>query len=276
MSLSCLSATNSLTPTRDHSQVGNIPVSRPHAGESEPVAVYSSIAFAPIRHRGHSHCVRCVRIVRDATCCVACLIAIVGCDSAMVGTSQPRPTASTTVSSTDATAVSVPESSETTVAATLLPPFPDLPLGRVGCTPASPVDAGGGLPEIRGTIVSGSPFGLVFADSAVFRVGEDVKIVWRMTGVGDLQTTLESPTGALTPLLEGPTPHGGSSYHPPGDEWGTFLRFPESGCWHMTFHRSTLTGDVWVQVAPAGTVSSSPSNSEAKAGTLTGSFTSSH
>ena len=76
-----------------------------------------------------------------------------------------------------------------------------------------------------------------------------MKIVWRMTGEGDLSVTYESPEGVPAELTFGPEPHGGSSYHRPGDEWGTGFLFDEPGCWHIHFERTVGSGDVWIDVA---------------------------
>jgi hypothetical protein len=83
------------------------------------------------------------------------------------------------------------------------------------------------------------------------RVGDEVKIVWRMTGKGELSVTSESPTGRPGVLTFGPEPHGGSSYSRPGDEWGTGFVFDEPGCWHIRLQRTSGSGDVWFDVADA-------------------------
>lgn len=49
------------------------------------------------------------------------------------------------------------------------------------------------------------------------RVGEEVKIVWCITGKGSLTVTYESPTARPGMLTFGPTPHAGSTYTRPGD-----------------------------------------------------------
>ena len=93
-------------------------------------------------------------------------------------------------------------------------------------------------------------YGLVFfAPPLPIRTGDEVKIVWRMTGRGDLSVTYESPDGDPATLTFGPEPHSGSTYDRPGDEWGTGFRFDEPGCWHIHLQRTEGSGDVWITVA---------------------------
>ncbi len=80
------------------------------------------------------------------------------------------------------------------------------------------------------------------------RAGDEVKIVWRMTGSGDLTATATDPSGHPAKLTFGPEPHGGSTYTRPGDEWGTGYLFSDAGCWHLHFARDHATAEVWVMV----------------------------
>lgn len=82
-----------------------------------------------------------------------------------------------------------------------------------------------------------------------FRVGTDVKIVWRMTGDGDLNVQLLDPDGVPGELSWGPISHLSSNYERPGDEWGTGFVFDKPGCWEMRVSRDTTTATVWVNVA---------------------------
>jgi hypothetical protein len=50
-------------------------------------------------------------------------------------------------------------------------------------------------------------------------------------------------------LVFGPERHSASSYHRPGDEWGTGFRFETAGCWHIHLARTDTSGDVWLEVA---------------------------
>jgi hypothetical protein len=49
-------------------------------------------------------------------------------------------------------------------------------------------------------------------------------------------------------LIFGPEAHLASSYHRPGDEWGTGFEFDASGCWHIHLARRDASGDVWFTV----------------------------
>ncbi|WP_213452811.1 hypothetical protein [Rhizomonospora bruguierae] len=91
-----------------------------------------------------------------------------------------------------------------------------------------------------------------------FREGEgplrrdaEIKVVWRMTGAGDLTMTATGPNGAVTGPAWGPESHGGSTWKRPGDEWGTGWTFPAAGCWTITARRATTgTASLVVRVAP--------------------------
>ncbi len=80
------------------------------------------------------------------------------------------------------------------------------------------------------------------------RSGDELKIVWRMTGTGPLHVSLIAPNGRRQPLVFGPEAHAVSSYHRPGNEWGTGFRFSAPGCWHIKFTRNSTSGDVWLNV----------------------------
>ena len=122
--------------------------------------------------------------------------------------------------------------------------FEALPLGGPGCRPVSPRVGS----EIRGSAGTGELYGLVFVDGLI-RTGTEVKIVWRMTGHGELQATAIGPTGQNAPLVSGPTAHTGSSFERPGDEWGVFYRFDQPGCWQLHISRNDFEGDAWIEVA---------------------------
>ncbi len=104
--------------------------------------------------------------------------------------------------------------------------------------------------EIRGTSPDGQLWGLAFADHIPPKVGDQVKIVWRMTGSGPLRVTLTSPRGTHPPLTFGPEAHtGASTYDRPGDEWGTGIALTLPGCWQIHLARDDTQGDVRLVVA---------------------------
>lgn len=114
-----------------------------------------------------------------------------------------------------------------------------------GCDDATPiVDS-----EVVGVATDATIHGLAFPTGPLpIRTGDELKIVWRMTGQGELSVTYESPDGAPAVLTFGPVAHTGSSYDRPGDEWGTGFKFDEPGCWHIHLERTEGMGDVWIEV----------------------------
>lgn len=71
-------------------------------------------------------------------------------------------------------------------------------------------------------------------------VDTEVKIVWRVSGTGDLLIHAMGPHGVSLDADWGPEPHSGSNWNRPGDEWGTGWTFPESGCWTFELSRGDL------------------------------------
>jgi hypothetical protein len=68
-------------------------------------------------------------------------------------------------------------------------------------------------------------------------IGDDLKIVWRVTGRGPLRVTFTDPDGARRPLVFGPERHTASTFEHPGQEWGTGFRFDRGGCWTIRLER---------------------------------------
>ena len=115
----------------------------------------------------------------------------------------------------------------------------------------TPLRETSGFPEVRGVGRDASIYGLVMSTHpGQVRAGDEVKIVWRMTGQGGLAVESFGPDGRPGVLTFGPEPHTGSNYDRPGDEWGTGFRFDTVGCWHVHLQRSVGSGDVWLAVAP--------------------------
>ena len=81
-----------------------------------------------------------------------------------------------------------------------------------------------------------------FALAALRRLvaaGHEIKVVWRMTGTGDLTIDATSADGKTVKPTWGPEAHSGSSFERPGDEWGTGWIFPTPGCWTVNATRAT-------------------------------------
>ena len=167
-------------------------------------------------------------LVRRSLLALLCFSAIAGCTKAAVSPSTPIPRSGATYS-VDVGA-----------------------LGRPNCQPPSPVKRGTGFPEVEGTGHGIQLWGLVMAartDDPV-RVNEQVKIVWRITGVGELSLSSIGPEGRTYPLQWGPDEHLSSSYERPGQEWGAGYLFPQPGCWTLHAARGAATADVWLEIAP--------------------------
>lgn len=121
-----------------------------------------------------------------------------------------------------------------------------LPLGAPGCSPPSPIDSSD---EVRGTVTGGELWGLLMPSYDVpIHEGQDIKIVWRMTGKGDLHLIGLGPAGKAIKPFFGPQWHGTSSWIRPGDEWGSAFRFPTAGCWDVQASRGNLVGNVYFDV----------------------------
>jgi hypothetical protein len=79
-------------------------------------------------------------------------------------------------------------------------------------------------------------------------VGQDLKIVWRVTGRGPLLVTFRNPSGHKHSLTFGPELHSASSFQRPGREWGTGFTFDATGCWTIQVKRSGTSATVGVRV----------------------------
>jgi hypothetical protein len=101
--------------------------------------------------------------------------------------------------------------------------------------------------EVRGVSSDASLWGLALGRVPP-HAGDELKIVWRMTGTGALRVRLTTPDGNPQPLTFGPQRHAASTYHRPGEEWGTAFRFGSAGCWHIHLARTDSSGDVWIDV----------------------------
>ena len=123
-------------------------------------------------------------------------------------------------------------------------------LGAPGCHPASPVTHFRSfLPQVKGTGHGASLWGLLmFPHTLPARVGDQEKIVWRMTGTGLLTLQAVAPGGQRHRLAWGPDAHQSSNWDKPGDEWGAGYVFTEPGCWDLRAVRAKSTADVWISV----------------------------
>lgn len=158
-------------------------------------------------------------------------------------TTTPTATPTTTATAT-ATATEGPTAtgSDTDAQATARPTR-----AGAGCK-GTPVFLGEGFPEVRGTAEGAELWGLLFVRATPLKRGDEVKIVWRMTGEGPLKVRASLPDGTRAKLIWGPEEHGGSSWRRPGQEWGTGFVFPKAGCWKIELTRTRGSGHVWLPV----------------------------
>ena len=123
-------------------------------------------------------------------------------------------------------------------------------LGAPGCRPASPITRWhSSFPQVEGTGHGVTLWGLLmFPHSMPARVGDQEKIVWRMTGTGSLTLAVIGPDGEHHRLAWGPDAHLGSNWNKPGAEWGAGYVFTAPGCWDLRATRGDATADVWMPV----------------------------
>ncbi|HLY28571.1 MAG TPA: hypothetical protein VKQ72_19650 [Aggregatilineales bacterium] len=127
-----------------------------------------------------------------------------------------------------------------------------LQTGMAQSTPASSqcqpytvgTDTNTGFPEIEGRSDSQSLWALLFPRHLPVWSDEDLKIVWRMTGTGELSLKAQHSDGTVIQPIWGPEEHGGSNWERPGDEWGAGFHFPKAGCWRILVQRGKDTGEV--------------------------------
>lgn len=81
------------------------------------------------------------------------------------------------------------------------------------------------------------------------RRNEQIKIVWRITGSGNLKLSAVDPEGRVHAVQWGPDLHLSSTYRRPGQEWGAGYLFTQPGCWTLRAIRGEATADVWLNVA---------------------------
>jgi hypothetical protein len=98
-------------------------------------------------------------------------------------------------------------------------------------------------PSARGEVWA-LPLGAVPA-----MIGDQLKVVWRVTGRGPLRVVARDPSGRRHALAFGPEPHLTSSFRHPGREWGTGFTLDAPGCWTVTVRRQGAVATVGIPVA---------------------------
>jgi hypothetical protein len=107
----------------------------------------------------------------------------------------------------------------------------------------------GALPERQGVGDGATLWALFFPTEPVLAAGKEIKVVWRMTGSGDLSIRATGPDGTVVKPVWGPEPHGGSTWNRPGEEWGTGWVFPAADCWTVSAKRASGSGYLVLRVA---------------------------
>ena len=107
-------------------------------------------------------------------------------------------------------------------------------------------DSSSGFPEQQGVGVDATLWALFFGDEVV--AGQEIKVVWRMTGRGDLSISATGPDAKVIQPKWGPESHGSSNWDRPGDEWGTGWVFPSAGCWTINATRTNGSGYLVLRV----------------------------
>jgi hypothetical protein len=163
-----------------------------------------------------------------------CLLVLAGCSN---GGPTPAARASAT-SAAGSPVAAAPTPTPTPTSA------PIGPLGAAGCHPASTIRPSAiGLPEVQGTSANTLLWLLLFGPT---KIGSDLKIVWRMTGAGDLHLSAIGPQGQTIAPDWGPEAHSSSNWNRPGDEWGAGFTMPVAGCWDLHASRDNTSGDAWL------------------------------
>lgn len=153
-------------------------------------------------------------------------------------------TACSTASSPSSASHTVPNPSPT-ASLSVLPSF--TPPSR--CQPASPIGNASVGPEAHGIATNAQLWALIMSTTGIpVTAKHEVKIVWRMTGSGEVHFTAYSLNGRQVAPIWGPDEHGGSNWNRPGEEWGTGFNFPVNGCWDIHVTRDGAAGDVWLDV----------------------------
>lgn len=183
--------------------------------------------------------------------CAALLLAAPACtDDRPIGSRAEvsRSITPTTSVSTGATLAATPTETAGTPSAS-----PDLlaaaPVGRAGCHPASPLAPAQSVPGIETRLTPGGITGWALLwKQPPWAPGEEVKVVWRVSGNGEFAAVARGPEGVEVHPSFGPTRHAGSNYDRPGDEWGVGFILRSPGCWELRATRGKGSASIWLLV----------------------------
>jgi hypothetical protein len=117
------------------------------------------------------------------------------------------------------------------------------------CPATAQLDGSAALPERQGAGDGATLWALFFPTQPVLTAGHGIKLVWRMTGSGDFSISATGPDGTIVKPVWGPEQHSDSTWHRPGEEWGTFWVFPTAGCWTVHATRTSGSGYLVLRVS---------------------------
>ena len=118
------------------------------------------------------------------------------------------------------------------------------------CEASSVTVQDNGFPEVAGEGDGAEMWALLWEEPP-WGVNHDVKVVWRMAGSGEFTVQALGPRGESVAPTQGPTPHAGSNWDRPGEEWGTFFSLPDDGCWVLEASRGDDVSTIGVVVGDA-------------------------
>ena len=118
------------------------------------------------------------------------------------------------------------------------------------CEASSVTVQDNGFPEVAGEGDGAEMWALLWEEPP-WPVNHDVKVVWRMAGSGEFTVQALGPRGESVAPTQGPTPHAGSNWDRPGEEWGTFFSLPDDGCWVLEASRGDDVSTIGVVVGDA-------------------------
>lgn len=111
-------------------------------------------------------------------------------------------------------------------------------------TPAPEVDGG-----MQATDSGGQVWVLPVGGDFPPIVGQEVKLVFRITGTGEFSVVAVDPSGTAHKPINGPDRHITSNFDRPGEEWGAVFQPDTAGCWQFQARRGDVSGSLAVSVS---------------------------
>ncbi len=105
-----------------------------------------------------------------------------------------------------------------------------------------------GSDEVEGWALLFNSWELTPGEPLTIPKDKEVKVVWRLSGEGDLSFRAIGPKGDVENLVWGPELHGRSNWERPGEEWGTGWLLPTAGCWTLEVARGAAILSISAEV----------------------------